>query len=162
MLHTPLGKRWIIVLADHLTRWQDALRCPIPPRQRWLIPPPWRNELSATLAFQRPFTPIKGQSVKAKSCTTPYRPPCSQGSAAGMEQDWLLLHIMRAMRATLHMTMKETTNYLILGRELRLIDELSGHPPPLQTDSTPLYAVDKDEPLSSAHATLRNQQLQTH
>lgn len=68
----------------------------------------------------------------------------------------LLPHIMHTMRVTPNSGTGETVNY----RELRLPDELSGHPPPLPPDSTTKYALDRDEELRSAHLASQIRQLQ--
>lgn len=65
---------------------------------------------------------------------------------------------MRALKALPHTSTKETANYLMLGRELRLSDELYGHTPPLPEQSTYDYILDRDDLLRRAHDALRGQQ----
>lgn len=72
--------------------------------------------------------------------------------------DWDRVHTMRTLRALPHSSTKETANYLMLERELRLPDELYGHTPPLPEQSIPNYVLDRDEQLSRAHDTLGGQQ----
>lgn len=55
----------------------------------------------------------------------------------GDQRDWdqVLPHTMRALRALLYSTTKKIASYLMLGRELRLQDELYRHVPLCQSNS---------------------------
>ena len=56
--------------------------------------------------------------------------------------DLLLLQIMRALWGTPHSVTGETANLMMLGRELRLPDQLQLHPLPLEV--TPRMNIDKN------------------
>ena len=66
---------------------------------------------------------------------------------------------MRAFRATPHSRTDETANFLMLGRECRLPDQLvpGTHANQLTTRST--YALELKDRLESAHDLLRTQQM---
>ena len=112
-----------------------------------------------------------------KTRTTPYRPQANgmveRGNRGlgyalrsllldhGQEEwDLLLPQVMRAFRGTPHSVIGETSNYLMLGRELRLPDQLHHHPPQEELDSTNDYVIGLDQRLRTAHAVLRQQQLE--
>ena len=78
----------------------------------------------------------------------------------GREEDWdlLLPHIMRSFRATPHSSTGETANFLMMGREARLPDQLL-HGRSLQEDvSREAYAVALGERLYIAYEKLRTQE----
>ena len=74
------------------------------------------------------------------------------------EWDLLLPQIMRAFRGTPHSVTGETANFMMLGRELRLPDQLQLHPPPAEWMPQNDYCKELTERLEAAHATLREQQ----
>lgn len=67
---------------------------------------------------------------------------------------------MRAFRATPHTVTGETANFLMMGRELRLPDQITCHPP--LPDQLPVhaYAQALKERLEEVHHTLREEQTQ--
>ena len=78
----------------------------------------------------------------------------------GNEEDWdlLLPHIMRSFRATPHSSTGETANFLMMGREARLPDQLL-HGRSLEEDvSREAYAVALGERLYIAYEKLRTQE----
>jgi hypothetical protein len=112
-----------------------------------------------------------------KSHTTPYHPQAdgivernNRGLGdslrtlllnSGQEEwDLLLPQLMRAFRGTPHSTTGETANDLMLGRELRLPDQLQFYPPP--TDFLPQhkFAQATQERLAETHDLLRSQQTE--
>ena len=76
------------------------------------------------------------------------------------EWDLLLPQIMRAFRGTPHTTTGETPNLLMLGRELRLPDQLQYLPPPQELSARHQYVQDVRQRLEEAHSLLREQQVQ--
>ena len=65
------------------------------------------------------------------------------------EWDLLLPQIMRAFRGTPHSATGETANFIMLGREARLPDQLVQPLPP--TETLVQYAVNLDKRLRQAH-----------
>ena len=61
---------------------------------------------------------------------------------------------MRAFRATPHSETKETPNYLMLGRELRLPDTLIYEVPADKPKHINQYVVEMEQRLKSAHEIL--------
>ena len=74
------------------------------------------------------------------------------------EWDLILPQLMRAFRGTPHSTTGETANMLMLGRELRLPDQMQD---PQQPDGQPTheYARELVERLRTLHQLLQEQQL---
>ena len=146
---TSLGNKWILVLTDHFTRWQDAIAIPdatAPPCARILdervfcymgLPEQLMQELCMLWGV-------------IKTHTTPYHPQANgvveRGNRGlgdslrallltrGQEEwDLLLPQIMRAFRGTPHSVTGETANMLMLGRELRLPDLVDCNPSEAKT-----------------------------
>jgi hypothetical protein len=67
---------------------------------------------------------------------------------------------MRAMRGTPHSTTGETPNLMMLGRELRLPDQLQHQPPPTECQPRAEYVQQMMNTLHQAHDVLSQQQLQ--
>ena len=76
------------------------------------------------------------------------------------EWDILLPQLMRAYRGTPHTATGETANVLMMGRELRLPDQLQHQPPPEEANPQHDFVVDMKERLEQAHEALRQQQLE--
>ena len=77
------------------------------------------------------------------------------------QEDWdtLLPHLMRAYRGTPHTATGETANMLMLGRELRLPDQLQYQPPPEESRPRHEFVVEIKDRLEQAHEALRQHQL---
>ena len=80
-----------------------------------------------------------------------------------MEQtgwDILLLALTRGIRATPHPITKETPNYmyLMLGRELRLLDALILEEPPLHKEMSTDYELALQDKMKKCGNQLRNYQ----
>ena len=75
------------------------------------------------------------------------------------EWDVLLPQLLRAYRGTPHTATGETANMLMLGRELRLPDQLQHHPPPNESSSQHEVVIEMRERLEQAHKALRQEQL---
>jgi hypothetical protein len=73
------------------------------------------------------------------------------------EWDLLLPQIMRAFRGTPHTATGETANFIMLGREVRLPDQLLQPTPPPERPNQ--YVVDLHERLSAAHQAIRDKQM---
>ena len=65
---------------------------------------------------------------------------------------------MKAFRRTPHSVTGETANLMMLGRELRLPDQLKLHPPPLEVTPQNEYCQELLDRLEVTHAALREQQ----
>ena len=76
--------------------------------------------------------------------------------------DLLLPQLMRAYRGTPHSTMGETANLMMLGRELRLPDQLQCHPTLDEFQARHEYVQDVHICLEIAHELLRQQQIEVH
>ena len=74
------------------------------------------------------------------------------------EWDLLLPQVMRAFRGTPHSATGETANLLMLGRELRLPDQLLGDPTLPEFQPQHEYVVGMQQRLDEAHQALRQQQ----
>ena len=59
-----------------------------------------------------------------------------------------------------HTATGETANVLMMGRELRLPDQLQHQPPPEESNPQHDFVVDMKERLEQAHEALRQQQLE--
>ena len=78
----------------------------------------------------------------------------------GQQSDWdlLLPHIMAVHRATPHTSTHETPNYMVMGREVRLPDQLT-HGLAMEPIQDPCqYAMDLQARLTHVHTLLREQQ----
>ena len=71
----------------------------------------------------------------------------------------LLPQLLRAYRGTPHTATGETANMMMLGREIRLRDQLQHHPPPEKSSLRHEFVVEMKDRLEQAHETLRQQQL---
>lgn len=186
MPETPRSNKWILVLTDHFTRWQDAL--PIPDGTTPVIARTLETHVFCYLGIPEQIHSDQGSQFESalmqelcqlwgvkKTRTTPYHP---QGNGMverqnrtlgdslrtlllGAEQtDWdlLLPNLMRSFRATPHSATKETPNYLMFGRETRIPDHLLYEVPPSKSQPVEQYAVELQERLTRAHQLLRERQ----
>ena len=183
---TNKGNRWILVLTDHFTRWQDAI--PLPDATAPTVATTLDERVFCYMGLPETIHTDQGVQFEShlmeelcnlwgieKTRTTPYHP---QGNgivernnrklgdslrtlllSRGVEEwDTLLPQIMRAFRGTPHSVTGETANFMLLGRELRLPDMLQHFPPDPQTDIRSQYVVDVQDRLREAHQVLREQQ----
>lgn len=183
---TNRGNQWILVLTDHFTRWQDALA--IPDATAPTVAETLDERVFAYLGLPEQIHSDQGAQFQStlmnelcqlwhigKTKTTPYHPQ-SNGVVernnrklgdslrtllinSGQEEwDTLLPQIMRSFRGIPHSMTKETANFLMLGRELRLPDQLQ-YPTPL-SENTPVhqYVQDMQEKLHTTHELLREMQ----
>ena len=183
---TPRGNRWILVLADHFTRWHDAL--PIPDATAPTVATTLDERVFSYMGLPEQIHTDQGVQFQSqlmaelctlwgveKTHTTPYHPQSNGivernnrtlGDALrtlllrrGPEEwDLLLPQIMRAFRATPHSATKETPNALMLGRELRLPDQLMINPPTRTFQDTSEYVQTVHRRLEEAHDALRDLQ----
>ena len=75
------------------------------------------------------------------------------------EWDLLLPQLMRAFRGTPHTSTGETPNLMMLGRELRLPDQLQYLPPPVEASTRNQFVQDVRERLEEAHSLLQDQEV---
>ena len=184
MPRTPRGNSWILVLTDHFTRWQDAIAirdATAPTVARTLdervfsyfgLPETIHTDQGAQFESDLLANLCRMWKVQ-KSRTTAYHPESNgvveRGNRAlgdslrtlllGCDQeewDLLLPQVMRAFRGTPHSSTGETANYLMLGREVKLPDQLVAPTPP--PESRDQYTVDLHERLQTAHQLVRTQQ----
>ena len=76
------------------------------------------------------------------------------------EWDSVLPQIMRALRGTPHSVMGETPNFMLLGRQLRLPDQLLNAPPTSWAPQNE-YVLDTKERLDKARGLLNDKQVKT-
>ena len=153
---TPKGNKWVLVLTDHFTRWQGALALldtTVPVVANTLdelvfcylgLPEQIYTNQGAQFEGQ-PMAEMCQLWNIGKPHKTPYHPQANgiveqnnrglweslRALLSGRGQDeWNLLlpQLMRAYRDTSHSATGETANMLMLGRELRLPDQLESHP----------------------------------
>ena len=186
MPKTARGNSWILVLSDHFTRWQDAIAirdATAPTVARTLdervfsyfgLPETIHTDQGAQFESDLLASLCSMWGVR-KSTTTAYHPEsngivergnrllkdslhtllfcCDQG-----EWDLLLCQVMRAFRCTPHSSTGETANYLMLGRETKLPDQLMVPTPPPPPESRDQYTIDLHTRLQTAHELVRSQQ----
>lgn len=185
---TPKGNKWILVLTDHFTRWQDAIA--LPDATAPMVAEALDHRVFCYFGLPEELHSDRGAQFEGdlmtelcalwrivKTRTTAYHPQSNGVVERGnrtlgdalrsmllqyaMEQDswdYLLPHIMRAFRATPHTRTDETANYLMLGRECRLPDQLLEGTHSLQLTTRTRYALELKERLDSAHDLLRSHQ----
>ena len=188
MSETQRGDKWILVLSEHFTRWQDAI--PIPNATAPTVAEALDTRVFSYLGLPEAIGSDQGAQFQSelmdelcelwrvdKRRMTPFHPAgngvCERGNhtlgnsllalllnQCAHEDDWdvLLPQIMRAIRATPHTATKETPNYMLLGRELRLPDSLVYPIPPDKPKPVQQYVVDMEERLRTAHDALRREQ----
>ena len=156
MPETRAGNRWILVIMDHFTRWQDAI--PLPNATAPVVAAALDQRVFCYLGLPEQLHSDQGAQFENplmeelcalwridKTHTTPYHPQ-SNGVVErsnrnlgdslrtlllrrGQEEwDLLLPQIMRAFRGTPHSVTGETANLMMMGRELRLPDQLQLYP----------------------------------
>ena len=186
---TSLGNKWILVLTDHFTRWQDAIAIPdatAPTCARILdervfcymgLPEQIHADQGAQFESQlmQELCMLWGVT---KTHTTPYHSQANgvveRGNRGlgdslrallltrGQEEwDLFLPQIMRAFRGTPHSVTGETANMLMLGRELRLPDLVDCNPSEAKTFLEHEYVVEMQERLERVQGILREQQMET-
>ena len=181
---TPRGNTQILVLTDHFTRWQDAL--PLSDGKAETVAQALEDKVFAYLGIPEEIHSDQGRQFESqlfhelcmlwgtrKTRTSPYRPPGNSvverlnrtlGSSlrallVDIEQtewDILLPALMRGIRATPHSITKETPNYLMLGRELRLPDAIVLEEPPLHKEMSTDYALALQDKMRKCSNQLRN------
>ena len=105
-----------------------------------------------------PYHPRSNSQVERNDCVLEdsLRALLVKGDQEGW--DLLLPHLMRTFRGTPNSATGKTANFLMLGRELRLPDQLV-YNIPLQANSTQQqYVADMHEKLRIAHTLLQEQQ----
>ena len=158
MPETSKGNRWILVLVDHFTRWQDALA--IPDATAPVVAATLNKRVFCYMGLPEQIhtdheAQFKSQLITElcqlwgvnKTRTTLYHPQANGmvernnkglGDSlqamllGGGQEEWdvLLPQLLRAYRGTLHTATGETANMMMLGRELKLPDQLQQQPPP--------------------------------
>ena len=183
---TSRGNVQILVLADHFTRWCDAIAIP-----------DGKAETVARVLDERVFcyfgipevihsdqgsqfeSALFAECCKLWNCkktrTSPYHP---QGNSVverlnrtlgnslrallcgseHKEWDELLPQIMRAIRASPHRVTKETANYMMLGRETNLPDSLLTAQPPQAVYSEEDYVSQLQNKMAQVGRRLREEQ----
>ena len=77
------------------------------------------------------------------------------------QENWdiMLPQIMRAFRATSHAATEKTANYLMLGRECRLPDQLTGGTHDVDENTRSEYASHMQHQLDTAYRLIRTRQM---
>jgi transposase InsO family protein len=186
---TPRGNKWILVIMDHFTRWQDAIA--LPDATASTVASTLDERIFAYLGLPECIhsdqgTQFEGQLMEElcqlwginKTHTTPYHPQANGmvernnrtlGDALrtlllkrGQEEwDLLLPQIMRAFRGTPHTITKETPNNMMFGRELRLPDQVQCYPLPTTIQPQNEYVKELLERLEETHEIIREKQIET-
>ena len=188
MPETSRGNKWILVLMDHFTRWQDAI--PLTDATAPVVASTLDERVFCYMGLPEQLHTDQGAQFESqllaelchlwrvtKTRTTPYHPQANGmvernnrllgDSLRAMlldrsQEDWdlVLPQIMRAFRGTPHTATGETPNLLMLGRELRLPDQLLYTSPPTEPATRHQYVLDMKERLEVAHSTLQERQIQ--
>jgi transposase InsO family protein len=186
---TPRGNKWILVIMDHFTRWQDAIA--LPDATASTVATTLDERIFAYMGLPECLhsdqgTQFEGQLMKElcqlwridKTRTTPYHPQANGmvernnrtlGDALrtlllqrGQEEwDLLLPQIMRALRSTPNTTTKETPNNMMFGRELRLPDQVQSYPLPTTIQPQNEYVQELMTRLEETHDIIRDKQIET-
>jgi len=183
----PRGNSWILVLTDHFTRWANALAIPdvsAPTVARVLdqhvfcyfsLPEQIHSDQGAQFQSQLMSDLCRLWGVN-QSRTTPYHPQrngvvernnrmLSDALRSLLlcrsqeEWDTALPQVTRPHRSTLHTSIGETPNLLMLGRETLMLDHLTYHVPQ-QDCHVHEYASKLVEQMKVAHEILREKQWQ--
>ena len=187
MPETSRGHKWILVLTDHFTRWQDAL--PLVDATAPVVASTLDKRVFCYLGLPEQLHTDQGAQFESqliaelcqlwkvtKTRTTPYHPQANGvvernnrllgDSLRAMlldrgQEDWdlVLPQILRAFRGTPHTATGETPNLMMLGRELRLPDQLLYASPPSEATTRHQYVLDVRERLEAAHSMLQEKQV---
>ena len=182
------GNSWILVVSDHFTRWSDALA--IPDGTAAVVARVLDERLFCYFGLPEQIHSDQGSQFESllmeelcrmwkvnKTHTTPYNPKGngvvernnrSLGEslralllgASQTEWDDLLPHIMRVHRALPSTSTGETPNMLMLGRELRIPDQVTFYSPPTQLPTSE-YVTQMLTRLEKVHSMLRDEQRET-
>ena len=186
MPETPRGNKWILVISDHFTRWQDAF--PLPDATAPTVATTLEERVFCYLGLPEQIHSDQGAQFEGelmaelcdlwgiqKTRTSPYHPQgngvVERGnrtlgdslralllSKSQDEWDRLLPQVMRAFRATPHSVTGETANSLLLGREVRLPYQLVCPTPLPEAVGRSQYVSELTERLEHTHELVRNQQ----
>lgn len=187
---TARGNQYILVITDHFTRWSDAFPLRAATAENVVkvldervfsyfgVPEIIHSDQGSQFESQlmKEFCRLWGCD---KTRTAPYRPQangiCERLNRtiadalrsllldkAYKPKDWdlLLPQIMRVLRAVPHTVTRETPNFLMFGREVRLPDALLNDI--AEKDNVPVeeYAQIIQERMQRAHQMIREEQLQ--
>ena len=185
---TSRGNKWILVLTDHFTRWQDAL--PIPNATTVEVAKALDERVFAYFGLPEILHSDRGTQFESevlselcdlwrvqKTRTSPYHPQSNGvvergnrtlGDALrcllnehGHEQshwDELLPHIMRSFRATPNSITKESANFMMMGRECMLPDTIAYGNEVEYPMTVSDYVANLQSRMLEAHEFLRGQQ----
>jgi len=187
---TTRGNTQILVLADHFTRWYDAI--PIPNGHADTVATALDERIFSYFGIPEVIHTDQGAQFESdlftrccemwkckKTRTAPYHP---QGNsiverlnktignslramlAESEHQEWdeLIPQIMRTVRATPHRSTSETPNYLMLGRETRLPHDLLVDISPEDKESSEEeYVAQLQKRLQTAYERIRAHQKGT-
>ena len=183
---TARGNKWVLVLSDHFTKWQDAFALPdatAPTVASILeervfcyfgLPEQLHSDQGAQFEGELMIELCDLWGIK-KTRTSPYHPQGNGVVERGnrtlgdalrtlllsrSQEDWdlLLPQIMRTFRATPHSGTGETANGLMLGREVRLPDQLMCPTPYEEPAERSQYAIELCEKLRQVHEIQRERQ----
>ena len=185
---TARGNTTIIVVADHFTRWRDAL--PAPDGTAQTVAQILDERIFCYFGLPEQLYSDQGAQFESrlmqelcaiwgvvKTRTTPYHPQGNGLVERGNrdlgdalrslllnsdEREWdlLLPQIMRGIRASPHKSTGVTSNELMFGRELLLPDQLVYGRKVARPETREAYAIKLQDRLQKAHEALRQQQTE--
>jgi transposase InsO family protein len=183
---TPRGNTQILVMTDHFTRWADAIAIPVGKTET--IATVLDERVFAYFGIPEEIHSDQGRQFESrlfeelckiwrtnKTRTSPYRPQANSvverlnrtlGASLRallldhQQQDWdlKLPQIMRGIRATPHQITHETANYLMMGREVQLPEDLALLETTERNTTVEDYAQELQERLRVAGEKLRSSQ----
>ncbi|XP_067942793.1 uncharacterized protein [Watersipora subatra] len=117
----------------------------------------WRINTTRTTAYR----PQSNGVVERGNRTLGDSLRCLLLSQMEAQENWdiVLPQVMRAFRATPHTATEETANYLMLGRECRLLDQLIGGTHDVDETTRSEYASQMQDQLDTAYQLIRTQQM---
>lgn len=185
---TTRGNSWILVIADHFTRWCDGI--PLPDATAATVATALDERIFSYLGVPEVIHTDQGSQFQSdlfeaccklwgskKTRTAPYTPTGNSVVERGnkvigaslralildhQHQEWdlLLPQIMRTVRATPHTTTGETPNYMMLGRETRLPESLTCSEATFDTFTAAEYVQDLKRRMEVVRQELQNCQTE--
>ncbi|XP_067928204.1 uncharacterized protein [Watersipora subatra] len=182
---TPRENKWVLVLTDHFTQWQDALA--LPDATALVVANALDERVFCYLGLLEQIHMYQGaqfeSQLMAKLCqlwnvgkthTAPYHPHANgiveqnnRGLLEGTTFDPGTGRVGPAASPAdegiprhPNSATREPANTLMLGQELRLPDQLESHPPPTEFFPAHEHALKVQRKLQTVHEALRQSQME--